>query len=192
MMKVLLAFFVSALALNLAQADSKVVRVSDVSYLGPDRQEKMDVYLPPDSFEGPAPAVLLIHGGGWRVGDKASKRERNFGNTLAANGYTVFSINYELNVGERDPKTGKLVLSHLAWPQNLYDCKSALRYLRLKAQDYGIDPDKIAVMGGSAGGHLSMMVGATANDERKSTSMASTSTSPTLYPASLIFTASTT
>ncbi len=138
---------------------------TDISYLGPEREEKLDVYLPPDNFVRPVPAVLLIHGGGWRVCDKGDKRERNIGQTLASHGYAVFSINYLLNVGEKDPTTGRLRLTKLAWPQNLHDCKSALRFIRLEASRFGIDPDRIAVMGGSAGGHLAMLVGATANNE---------------------------
>lgn len=136
--------------------------LKDISYLGPDRAEKLDVYLPPAGFARPVPAILLIHGGGWRVGDKADKREENIGSTLAANGYAVFSINYLLNIGKKDPVTGQLRLSRLAWPQNFYDCKSALRFIRAEAVRFGVDPLRIGVMGGSAGGHLAMMVGVTA------------------------------
>jgi acetyl esterase/lipase len=138
---------------------------SDIPYLGPDREEKLDIYFPPDSFTGPRPAVLVIHGGGWRGGDKAGARERNFGTTLASAGYVVFSINYLLNQGEKDPATGKLRLSHLAWPQNFYDCKSALRFIRARADVYGVDPHRIATMGGSAGAHLSLLLAATSRDE---------------------------
>jgi Esterase/lipase len=152
-----------AVPLPLAAAEPRIER--DVPYLGPDRAEKLDAYLPPDTFARPVPAVLLIHGGGWRLGDKADARERNIGNTLASHGYAIFSINYLLNVGQKDPATGKLVLSRLAWPQNLHDCKSALRWIRAHADRYGVDPERVAVMGGSAGGHLSMLLGATARHE---------------------------
>lgn len=139
-----------------------VRRIPDVPYLGPDRAEKLDVYLPPPNFARPLPAVLLIHGGGWRIGDKADVRERNIGNTLASHGYAVFSINYLLNVGETDPETRRFRLQRLAWPRNLIDCKTALRFIRAEAGRHGVDPERIAVMGGSAGGHLSMLVGVTA------------------------------
>lgn len=142
-----------------------VTVISDVDYLVPARAEKLDIYLPPPAFARPLPAVLLIHGGGWRIGDKADGRERNIGLTLAAHGYAVFSINYLLNTGEPDPATGELRLSRLAWPQNLYDCKSALRFIRAEAARYGVDPTRIAAMGGSAGGHLSMLLGATSHRE---------------------------
>jgi len=138
--------------------------LSDVAYLPPDRSEKLDVYLPPDSFARPLPAVLLIHGGGWRINDKADGRERNIATTLAAHGYAVFSINYLLNIGTHDAD-GRLRLTRLAWPQNLFDCKTALRFIRAEASRYGIDPERIATMGGSAGGHLSMLLGATARHD---------------------------
>lgn len=129
---------------------------ADIPYLGPDRAEQMDAYLPPERFARPCPAVLLIHGGGWRMNDKANERERNIGGTLSANGYAVFSINYLLNRG------GDGQPEQVAWPQNYIDCVSALRHIRAHAAEYGIDPQRIAVMGGSAGGHLSLLLGSTA------------------------------
>jgi len=134
----------------------------DISYLGPDRLEKMDAYLPSRAYATPHPAVLLIHGGGWRLGDKANVRERNIGHTLAERGFAVFSINYLLNEGSRDA-SGKIQTTKVAWPQNLFDCKSALRFLRHQAREFRVDPKRIAVMGGSAGGHFAMLLGATAN-----------------------------
>lgn len=129
----------------------------DVAYLEPERAEKLDVYLPPARFQRPVPAVLLIHGGGWREGDKASTRERSIGETLAAEGYAVFSINYLLNLSEPGAD-GKPRLTRLAWPQNIIDCKTALRFMRAEADRFGIDPKRVAVMGGSAGAHLAMLV----------------------------------
>ncbi|MEX2606490.1 MAG: alpha/beta hydrolase [Kiritimatiellia bacterium] len=134
--------------------------MKDIAYLGPERLEKMDAYLPSDAFPGPHPAILLIHGGGWRINDKADPREVNIGTHLAKKGYAVFSINYLLNEGYRD-ENGKMILTKIAWPQNFYDCKSGLRFLCAKAAEYNINPDRIATMGGSAGGHLAMLVGST-------------------------------
>lgn len=143
--------------------DVSVLR--DIPYLGPERAEKMDAYLPAKRFARPVPFILLIHGGGWRINDKADTRERNIGQNLAAAGYAVFSINYLLNVGEKDPVTGKIELTQVAWPRNFYDCKTALRFLRHEAARFGIDPQRVGVMGGSAGGHLAMLVGATQEHE---------------------------
>lgn len=137
---------------------------SNIPYLGDDRAEKMDVYLPAASVPRPVPAVLLIHGGGWAIGDKADAREKNIGSTLASHGYAVFSINYLLEKFETDANGKRKTISK-AWPQNFYDCKSALRFLKKNAAQFGIDPQRIAVMGGSAGGHLAMLVGVTAQAE---------------------------
>lgn len=138
----------------------------DVCYLGAQRAEKLDVYLPPaGAFAGLLPAVLLIHGGGWYLCDKADERERTIGETLAGQGYVVFSINYLLNQWTEDAATGERKLQRLAWPQNFYDCKSALRFIRAEAERFGVDPQRIATMGGSAGGHLAMLVGASARQD---------------------------
>ncbi|WP_269542587.1 alpha/beta hydrolase [Cerasicoccus fimbriatus] len=150
-------------AMSIAETDIVVKR--NIAYLGDDRSEKLDVYLPPDSFERPRPAVVVIHGGAWRMGDKNDRREQAFGNGLAEEGYVVFSINYKLNVFHRD-ENGKWLGQTVAWPQNLYDCKTAVRYIRAHAEDYGVDPNRIAVMGGSAGGHLALLTGSTVNVER--------------------------
>lgn len=138
---------------------------TDITFLPSDRKEKMDAYLPPDSFERPLPAVLLIHGGAWRKGDKADPRERNIGNTLASHGFAVFSVNYLLNEWKKGPDE-KQVLSRLAWPRNLIDCKIALRFLRANASRFGIDSNRIAVMGSSAGAHLAMLVGSTVGQKK--------------------------
>jgi len=131
-----------------AAADDEAVRIEkDVDYLGPDRAEKGDLYLPARPVAGKRyPAVLIIHGGGWSGGDKGAKREINIGTNLVLNGYIGFSINYVLAKGKP------------TWPQNLYDCKTAVRWLRKNADRLQIDPDHIGVIGGSAGGHLAAMV----------------------------------
>ena len=133
----------SLTTLLLAQS-AGVQQRSDISFLSADRAEKMDLYLPTLPAGQRAPAVVWIHGGGWTTGDKAQRREQNVGHNLAAAGYVVASINYRLGAG--------------SWPQNLLDCKNAVRFLRVHAVDYGIDPTRIAVAGGSAGGHLALMV----------------------------------
>lgn len=132
---------------------------TEISYLGEERSEKLDVWLPPDSVQRPVPAVLLIHGGGWAVGDKAAPRERSIAKDLNEMGYAVFSVNYLLEKKTTTPQGESKV--QLAWPQNFADCKSALRFMRREARRFGVDPRRIAVMGGSAGGHLAMLTGFT-------------------------------
>lgn len=132
-------------------SNSQVEVRGDISFLKPDRTEKLDLYLPKNRKAGEkSPAVLLIHGGGWKEGDKRQPREIEFGTTLAENGYVTASINYALR------SAGK-------FPLNLQDCKNGVRYLRAHADELGIDPDRISVMGGSAGGHLALLVAYTAD-----------------------------
>jgi len=135
-----------------AQGQSPTIE-KDIPYLGGERTEKGDLYLPANRPAGAkSPAVLIIHGGGWVGGSRSAKRELNIGNTLAEHGMVGFSIDYKLGV--KGNAMG-------AWPQNLHDCKTAVRWLRVNAEKYGIDPDRIGVIGGSAGGHLSSMVAVT-------------------------------
>jgi len=134
------------------------VRVEkDIAYLGEKRDEKADFYLPETIPPGKKlPVVLIIHGGGWTGGDKGAAREQNIGNTLATNGYAGLSINYKL---------GTKGNAGVAWPQNIHDCKTAVRWLRVNADKYHLDGDHIGVIGGSAGGHLAALLGVTGPDD---------------------------
>lgn len=130
----------------------------DVDYLGPDRKEKLDLYLPTvDAPPKGYPAVLIIHGGGWSGGDKGAAREQNIGTTLAKSGYVGASVNYVL--AKKQDSFAKTLGE--VWPRNLHDCKIAVRWLRRNASKYRIDPDRIGVIGGSAGGHLAALVALT-------------------------------
>lgn len=134
---------------SLAAAELPPPVAKDVAFLAPDRAEKLDLYLPAPLPAGKlAPALVWIHGGGWTGGTKNEARATNVCTTLASAGYVVVSIDYRLGTG--------------AWPTNLYDCKNAVRFLRANAAKYRLDPDRIAVAGGSAGGHLALMVALTA------------------------------
>jgi acetyl esterase/lipase len=133
-----------------AAPDSEAgVRVTkDVAFLAPGRAEKLDVYQPAPCADGrPHPAIVWIHGGGWTGGTKNESRADNICRTAATAGYVAVSIDYRLGDG--------------AWPTNLFDCKNAVRFLRANAARYSVDPDRIAVAGGSAGGHLALMVALT-------------------------------
>lgn len=108
------------------------------------------------------PAVIWIHGGGWTSGDKAGARERTVCETFAKNGYAAFSINYKLGPKPPAKPAGETPDPAAApWPQNLHDCKSALRYIRQEAARFGIDPSRIAVSGASSGAHLALITGVT-------------------------------
>ena len=127
-----------------------VILEKDLPYLAPGRGERLDLYRPVSRAAGKgSPAVVIIHGGGWVGGDKGADREFVTGTALAKAGYVGASINYRLEGRDR-------------WPQNLHDCKNAVRWLRVNADRLGVDPERIGVIGGSAGGHLAMMVAYTA------------------------------
>jgi acetyl esterase/lipase len=131
----------------LPPAPAGVVIEQDLEYLDPRRAERLDLYRPADrpadgkQFGG----IVMIHGGGWVGGDKAAAREFNMGTTFAKAGYVCVSVNYMMDEGRR-------------WPTNLLDCKNAVRFLRKHAEKYHIDPNRLGVIGGSAGGHLALMV----------------------------------
>ena len=156
---VLIAFFFGSI--SVAQEEftvpAGVVVERDVQFLDPERKEKLDLYRPEENESGQAlPAVVIIHGGGWVKGDKARKREFVTGTTLVKAGYVAISINYQTRKGKR-------------WPGNLRDCKNAVRWLRKNSEKLGVDGSKIGVIGGSAGGHLALMVAYTGDHPKLST-----------------------
>jgi alpha-L-fucosidase 2 len=104
----------------------------------------MDYYAP--KGPGPHPVAIIIHGGGYRRGDSKSGSEAYCADFLAPAGYAVFSINYRLA-----PK--------YPYPYMVYDVERSIRYIRYNAKKWNADPHKIALVGGSAGGFLSNMVG---------------------------------
>ena len=118
------------------------VRVErDIAYVtdGHERQ-KLDLYLPKAS--GPLPLIINIHGGAFRMGSKADGVPVEY----LGLGYAVASIGYRLS-------------GHALWPAQIEDCKAAVRWLRMNASRYGLDPDRFAAWGSSAGGHLAAMLG---------------------------------
>jgi acetyl esterase/lipase len=124
----------------------------DITYLPNNEQGKCDIYIPANIESSQRfPAIVIIHGGGWCAGDKADPREQNIANTLTAQGYVCASINYTLC--SKDNPT---------WPLNLRQCEAAIAFLHKNADCYHIIPNRIGVIGGSAGGHLSAMLGLTA------------------------------
>ncbi len=125
----------------------------NLPFLEEGRTERLDLYLPVGT-KGMRPAVVMIHGGSWRGGSKSSPREINICQNLARMGFVAASIEYRLVKGDVP-----------AWPVNLQDCKNAVKYLRANAEKYQILPDKIGVIGASAGGHLAVMLALT---EKKS------------------------
>jgi len=104
----------------------------------------LDAYLPAD--DQVHPALVYIHGGGWRNGDKAGAFNAVRGDQFLPSGIAVFSLNYRLS-------------GVAPYAAAVDDCLAAFRWIRANAADLNIDPDRLAVWGGSAGGHLALMMG---------------------------------
>ncbi len=118
----------------------------DLEYSNPDNQHLMVDLARPSKGDGPFPAVLLIHGGGFRAGNRHGYDGLCM--RLAQNGYVAATVEYRLA-----PK--------YQFPAAVYDCKAAVRWLRANAAKFHIDPARVGVAGGSAGGHLALFLGVT-------------------------------
>lgn len=118
----------------------------DIAYVtdGHERQ-KLDLYVPADTGEN-LPLIIWVHAGAWRGGDKTHYNPMAYLNA----GYAGASINYRLS-------------QHAIFPAQIEDVKAAVRWLRANAETYRLDPNRFAVWGSSAGGHLVAMLG-TAGD----------------------------
>jgi acetyl esterase/lipase len=144
---------IALLAPSLARAadepKAKVTIDNDVVYTKVGASElKLDMARP--EGDGPFPALLIIHGGGWRAGDKKDNRPALA--ELARRGYVAISPQYRFC-----PKD--------LFPAQVHDVKAAVRWLRAHKDEYKIDPDHIGAFGFSAGGHLSLMLGVTGPED---------------------------
>ena len=108
----------------------------------PEKKLLLDLYIPKLTSATPFPVVVWIHGGGWRGGNKAKPHAL----PLVKHGYVVASINYRLS-------------KQATFPAQIYDCKSAIRWLRANAKNFHLNPDRIGVWGASAGAHLAALLG---------------------------------
>ncbi len=107
----------------------------------------LDLYLPAGT-QPKRPAILMIHGGAWRMGSKDAYHDAAV--RMARSGWVAASINYRLGAAG-------------VYPRAVQDCVCALAFLRAHADEYGIDPERVAVTGYSAGGHLASLVGLAAD-----------------------------
>ena len=151
--------FLIALPAFAASADTDSVHfIKDITYQTVEPAERADVYLPAASANKPWPAVIWMHGDGH---DKADARERNNCRQLALAGFVGISINYgswpDTDAGEEHSPR---IL------QNIANARNAIRFFRSHADRFSIDPDRIALFGGSAGAWLALMVGTTDGDSQ--------------------------
>jgi acetyl esterase/lipase len=129
-----------------AAAEPKVKAERDLVYTKVGGSElKLDMARPEEG-DGPFPAVLVIHGGAWRGGDKG-----HMGPLLtefASHGYVAVSPQYRFCPKE-------------VFPAQVHDVKAAVRWLKANAKAYRVDPERVGAIGFSAGGHLALMLGVT-------------------------------
>lgn len=136
-------------------AREEAQRTQDIEFASIAGQKlRLDVYEPkaPRAPGELRPAIIQVHGGGWIIGDK---REQGLPLLyhLASHGWVGFNVNYRLSPGA-------------TFPDHLIDIKRAIAWIREHAETYGIDPNFIAITGGSAGGHLCALMALTSNDPR--------------------------
>ncbi|AUS07239.1 esterase [Tamlana carrageenivorans] len=111
---------------------------------------KLDIYIPKEIHVKMHPAVLLIHGGGWLTGQK--ENQRVMAQHLALNGFIGIAVSYRLGL-------------EAPYPAAVIDIKDAIKFVKKHAARYHINPDKLAVLGTSAGAQLATLVGVTPNAE---------------------------
>lgn len=116
---------------------------------GGGRDLKCDVFTPPGGADGKAPAILLVHGGAWKLGDY--KQLKGYGFLIGREGFVCVASEYRKS-------------EEAAWPAQLHDVKTAIRWMRANADRLGIDLDRIAVSGHSSGGHMALVAAGTADD----------------------------
>ncbi len=109
----------------------------------------LDIYRP--EAPGQYPAVMLIHGGGWRSGDRSQGIP--IAQRIAERGYVAVTVEYRLSI-------------EALYPAAVHDLKAAVRWLRAHSAEHGIDSTKIAALGVSAGGHLAALLGTTTGIKR--------------------------
>ena len=120
---------------------------ADLAYATVSDAQKLDLYIP-TTGSGPFPVVIMVHGGGFMMGDKSDGAGLTGVDQLLAAGYAVASINYRLS-------------SEAIYPAQIYDAKAAVRFLRANAAEYQLNPDKFGAWGASAGGSLVSLLGTT-------------------------------
>jgi acetyl esterase/lipase len=123
-------------------AEYEIANQSDIVYAVHDGVKLVgDLYLPKGKSR--APVLVAIHGGAWQSGNK--QYYRYWGLFLARAGYAVFAVDYRLG------KAGM-------YPSAVYDAKAAVQFIRAKAGELDLDPDRIGFLGDSAGGHLGALI----------------------------------
>lgn len=109
-----------------------------------DRELLLDAFVP--ETEGPHPAVLIVHGGAWRGGNR--RQLRAYAQSLAKRDFVCFAIDYRLAPQHK-------------FPAQINDCRAAVKWIRTNADEYKVDASRLGAIGYSAGGHLVSLLGTT-------------------------------
>ena len=136
---------------SVAVPDNVELKV-DIAYCEDHERQKLDLMLPKEDSKEARPAIVFIHGGGWRGGDKGGGQWRSLPLQYASKGYVCISVNYRLT------PDGVNIFDCIE------DCRCAVRWLRANAQEYNVDPERIGAFGNSAGAHLVSLLGLTPDD----------------------------
>lgn len=133
-----------------AEPSRRVELTQDVVFgKGGDRDLRCDVYSPSRDGQQKLPAVLLVHGGAWKLGNR--QQLKGYGFLIGRQGFVCVAGEYRLS-------------EEAKWPAQLHDVKAALRWMRANADELGIDTQRIAVVGASSGGQMALVAAATANE----------------------------
>lgn len=128
------------------QPSSNVVEKRNLTYADAgNRPLKIDAFLPKRKV-GKSAAILIVHGGGWRSGDRS--QHIPLAQQLAERGFACFTVEYRLSTEE-------------FYPAAVHDLKAAVRWLKANGKKFNIDTAKVAILGFSAGGQLAALVGLT-------------------------------
>ena len=120
--------------------------LTDIGYREGSEKWRLDLAMPKENGGGPRPAHVIVHGGGWRSGDKGGGQWRSLPLEYAAKGHVCISVNYRLT-------------DEAPFPACVEDVKCAVRWLRANAEKYNLDPQRVGAYGNSAGAHLVAMLG---------------------------------
>lgn len=131
-----------------SEKDKNVTEIYDFVY-----NQKQNRALHLDAYfykkEKLNPAVIMIHGGGWRSGNKSQMQV--MAQEIAAKGYSCFAIEYRLSLEAK-------------YPEGIYDIKNAIKFIKDNAKKFHVDPNKIAILGCSSGGQMAALIGTTNGD----------------------------
>ena len=145
MLRSILFALLAATALHAQGADGLQSEL-DIAYDTRSPKQKLDLFYRPPAGDALRPGMVIVHGGGWRGGDKGGGQWRQLPIMFARRGYVAISVNYRLT--DEAPS-----------PAQVHDVKAAVRWLRANAERLQLDTQRVGAYGNSAGAHLAAMLG---------------------------------